>query len=208
MRIGLLADIHEATDFLDAALTHFDDQGVDQVVLLGDVFDTGQNLEPVVRRLLQANAGGVWGNHELGLCHEVEPDVLERYPPLITNYFARLHPRWEFERYLATHALPTLDYADPLAYYESPRPDEEAARGPCFAQFPGRVMVMGHYHRWFAATPDGIVAWKGERPLDLSASAAWLIVIHAVAEGWCAVLDTSRETLFPHRLPVADAINP
>ncbi len=200
MQFGLLADIHEEADFLAAALAHFQRQGVEQVVILGDIFDTGRNLEPVIRLLEDAGAVGVWGNHELGLCHEPEPELVARFPPLATNFLATLRPRWEGGTCLVTHALPTIDPTDPCDYYVSPRPEDAAAREACFNLHPNRVLLMGHYHRWLAATPGQVQAWQGEGPLDLASSPSWLVVIHAVKHGWCAVLDTQRMMLVPHFL--------
>ncbi len=201
MLLGLLADIHEKSNFLAAALRHFHHQSVDQVVVLGDIFDTGRRLDSVIRLLEEAGAVGVWGNHELGLCHEPEPEFLAKFPVATTQFFARLRPRWEVERYLATHALPTIDPTNPLDYYSSSiRPQEEAARAACFAKYSNRVLLMGHYHCWFAATPEQVLSWQGEGPLNLSASPSWIIVVHAVMHGWCAVLDTQREVLTPCKL--------
>jgi predicted phosphodiesterase len=44
MKLGILADIHEDVERLHLALQHSRQEGVIQVVLLGDVFDTGQHL--------------------------------------------------------------------------------------------------------------------------------------------------------------------
>ena len=70
MRLGILADIHEDVAKLTLALRHFRREGVERVVLLGDVFDTGKRLRETVALLAGAGAVGVWGNHDLGLCHE------------------------------------------------------------------------------------------------------------------------------------------
>jgi predicted phosphodiesterase len=45
MRIGILADIHEHVDYLSQALELLNDDGIDQIVLLGDVALDGRNLE-------------------------------------------------------------------------------------------------------------------------------------------------------------------
>ena len=199
MRLGLLADIHEEVDLLRSALAHFARCGVDQVVVLGDIFETGRNIEPAARLLQEAGAVGVWGNHELGLCHEPEPELVARYPAVATQFMATLKSQWELENFFFTHAISTIDPTDPFAYYSSVRPQTPEARDECFARFPHRVMLMGHYHRWMAATPERILAWEGEGALDLS-QAPMLVVIHAVMQGFCAVLDTNRRTLSPHRL--------
>ena len=44
MKIGILADIHERVDPLRSALKTFRDNRVEQVVLLGDVFETANEF--------------------------------------------------------------------------------------------------------------------------------------------------------------------
>ena len=39
MKLGILADIHEHVEYLSRSLATFSEQGVDQVVVLGDVFE-------------------------------------------------------------------------------------------------------------------------------------------------------------------------
>jgi hypothetical protein len=56
---------------------------------------------------------------------------------------------------LFSHTLPNQDPTDPSAYYLGQRPDEEHALNESFEQFPHRVIMIGHFHCWFAATPTG-----------------------------------------------------
>src|SRR5947208_2163570 len=70
MRLGLLADIHEEVDLLRLALDRFRHEAVDQVVVLGDVAETGERLTETTLLLAGAGAVGVWGNHDFGLCRE------------------------------------------------------------------------------------------------------------------------------------------
>jgi predicted phosphodiesterase len=64
MQLGILADIHEDVPKLSLALHHFRQQGVEQVVLLGDIFDMGRHLHETVGLLVEARVVGVWGNHQ------------------------------------------------------------------------------------------------------------------------------------------------
>jgi len=68
MRLGILADIHEDIEGLTRALDQLRREAVDRVVVLGDLFDTGERVEATVDLLAEAGAVGVWGNHDLGLC--------------------------------------------------------------------------------------------------------------------------------------------
>lgn len=73
MKIGILADIHECVIHLRSALQAFRENGVDQVVVLGDIFETGKYIDETVQLLRDVNAFGVWGNHDVGLSHEPDP---------------------------------------------------------------------------------------------------------------------------------------
>lgn len=198
MRIGLLADIHEEVELLQAALACFHHEGVEQTLVLGDLAETGRGLEPIIRLLEETGAVGVWGNHELGLCHEPRAELSARYPEPVMCYLRTLRPHYDLGRYRITHAMPTLDPTDPTAYYLSPPPPDPQACKECFDHFPGRVLLMGHYHRWLATTPTQLLPWNGDAPLPLSPHNAMLVVIHAIQQGWCAILDTHDEILTPH----------
>ncbi|MBC8877105.1 MAG: metallophosphoesterase family protein [Planctomycetes bacterium] len=63
MKLGLLTDIYEQVELLRIALDHFRQEQVDKIVLLGDVFETGERIEETCRLLGEARAIGVWGNH-------------------------------------------------------------------------------------------------------------------------------------------------
>ena len=65
MRIGLLADIHEDVEGLSSAIWTCRRAGVDRLLTLGDIFETGERFAEAVDLLREADVGGVWGNHEL-----------------------------------------------------------------------------------------------------------------------------------------------
>jgi predicted phosphodiesterase len=106
MRIGILADIHEHIPHLQVALERCRRERVDRFVLLGDVFDVGARLRETVELLAQAGVAGVWGNHELGLCHEPDEQMRQTYAGPILDYMATLRPRQEIGDCLFTHGLP------------------------------------------------------------------------------------------------------
>jgi predicted MPP superfamily phosphohydrolase len=75
MRIAILADIHEHLENLRWAISILHERGADRLVFLGDLFDTGHCLEASVELLAESGTIGVWGNHDLGLCHgNARPD--------------------------------------------------------------------------------------------------------------------------------------
>ena len=60
----------------------------------------------------------------------------------------------------------------------------------------GRQFI-GHYHCWWAATPDGPIDWDGSDPLILHPNERYFVVIAAVFQGKCAVFDTVSGILEP-----------
>jgi hypothetical protein len=93
------------------------------------------------------------------------------------------------------------DAADPAVYYLGSRPETPEGLAGTFAASEHRVVFTGHFHRWLAATPDGLLPWDGVRPLVLQQGRRYLIVVAAVCDGWCAVFDTASGELVPHLLP-------
>ena len=79
MKLGLITDIHEHVEHLRTALDRFRSEGVDQVVLIGDVLEMGKRVEETCQLLVEAKAIGVWGNHDYGLCVEPDAEIRAKY---------------------------------------------------------------------------------------------------------------------------------
>ncbi len=200
MKLGILADIHEDVEALERALHLLRLQPVDRVVVLGDLLYTGRRVAEITDLLARAGAVGVWGNHDLGLCHEPAPPLLARYPGRAFDFLRTLGPRLELAGCLFTHGLPHWDATDPVAYYLGAGPETPEGLAGAFGASACRVSFVGHFHRWLAATPEGITAWDGGEPLCLDPARRHLVVVAAVCDGWCAVYDTDAGRLVPRRL--------
>lgn len=200
MRIGLLADIHESVESLAAALRRFEHVGIDRIVVLGDVFETGERIDDTVRLLAVSGATGVWGNHDIGLCWDIDEATKARYSSAVLDYAATLRPKLRIDDLLFQHVEPWLDAAkvEDLWYFEGyPTTAEQLRRG--FAADDHRISFHGHYHRWLVGTEDGIVDWSGECPIVLDPARRHLVVVHAVCMGYCAWFDTATNELTPCR---------
>ena len=60
-------------------------------------------------------------------------------------------------------------------------------------------MLIGHFHRWFAAKENGLLEWNGTNPLPLEPDCRYLVIVDAVMNGSFAVFDDSANVLTPHR---------
>jgi hypothetical protein len=60
----------------------------------------------------QANAVGVWGNHDIGLCHRVEGRARARYPAAALDCLAALRPRLVVGECYYSHVEPSIDRYD------------------------------------------------------------------------------------------------
>ena len=197
MKLGLITDIHEHVDYLRTALTYFHAEGVEQVVVIGDVFQTGKRIEETCRLLAEADAIGVWGNHDFGLSYEPDDEIRSKYGNSVIDFMSSLQPRLEFEGCHFTHVEPWLnpeDLAD-LWYFEGP-PDEHGKLDRIFDAVPNRLMFAGHYHKWLLVKPNGIQNWKGDRPIRLD-DGRYFVVVGALCEGRYAILDTATSELVP-----------
>jgi predicted phosphodiesterase len=198
VKLGILADIHEHTRRLRKAIDLLYQHGAERFVVLGDVFETGKRIEQTVRLLQQVNAVGVWGNHDVGLCFDRDEKVCERYSAGVLSFMGSLRPHLEIEGCLFTHVEPWLDphSVEDLWYFDgSPDSPEKLARS--FTAVPQRVLFIGHLHRWLLATPDGLLPWRGESPIRLDSENRYLVAIHAVWDGRCALFDTNTGDLIP-----------
>jgi predicted phosphodiesterase len=198
MKLGLLADIHEHTRRLQKAIGMLHQHGAERFVVLGDVFDTGKRIEQTVRLLQQVRAVGVWGNHDVGLCFDPGDSVCARYGAAVLGFMGGLQPHLEIDGCLFTHVEPWIDpyrVEDLWEFHGPPDSPEKLARS--FAAVPHRVLFVGHLHRWLLGTPDGLLPWRGESPVRLDGQSRYLVVVHAVWQGRCALFDTATNELLP-----------
>ena len=199
MRLGILADIHGNVENLRRAIDRLGQEQVDTFVVLGDVIYDSRNATEVVDLLRACEAVGVWGNHDLGLCVDPDSEMRALYTDAVLEFFSTLHSRFELGEILFSHTLPNQDASDPSSYYLGPRLHEDDALDQCFAQFPHRLIMIGHFHRWFAANSEGRIPWEGIKPIGLSPDTRYFFAIHAVMDGFAAVLDETQNLLLPVR---------
>jgi hypothetical protein len=199
MKLGILADIHERSDLLGTAIGLLQDLDCERLIVLGDIFEMGANVAETVRILVAAGATGVYGNHDLALCHEPSPEVVARYPEDVTRYFASLGPRLAIEDLLFTHGAPWWDPTNPVDYYlfDPPHQCDQLRR---HFQETFRASFIGHFHRWELSDSHGPITWNGEQPIELAASERYFVTVHAVQNGWCALFDTASGRLTPLRI--------
>lgn len=200
MKLGLLTDIHEHVANLRVALDYFHEAQVDQIVLIGDLFEQGRRMDETCRLLSEAGAIGVWGNHDFGLCVQPTDESRARYSADSLRFMASLNPRLQLEDCLFCHIEPWLDAQrlEDLWYFEGP-PDQHGKLDRIFGATQQRIMFAGHYHQWLLARPDGIDQWQGEQSISLTGD-RYFVVIAALCEGAFATFDTDSCELKPFQL--------
>ena len=198
MKLGLLTDIHEHVEFLRLALARFERQRVDQIVVIGDIFETGARIEETCRLLADAGAIGVWGNHDFGLCSNPEAATWARYPRSILDFMTTLRPRQEIAGCYFTHVEPWLDPENvtDLWYFDGP-PDDEQKLARIFQAVPNRHIFAGHFHQWLIATPERILGWLGYNPIVLDPG-RFFVVVGALCLGRSATFDAETCELVPY----------
>jgi predicted phosphodiesterase len=203
MRIGLLADIHNDADSLARALAALYARGVDVLITLGDtcdVFLPDAGLVEVAAMLQERQVVGVWGNHDFVLCRNVDERYLKRYAGTpVLDYMAGMLPTLVLGDCHFSHLEPLGDPHDVAHLWSlKDKPsDLMQLAALSFAAVDYRLLFVGHYHRWWAATPEGRLDWSGDRPLELAANRRYFVVVHAVLGEWCAWLDTDAGVLVP-----------
>jgi predicted phosphodiesterase len=206
MRIGLVTDIHNDADALSGALAALNARGIDLLVTLGDtcdVFLPDDGIALVATMLQEQNAVGVWGNHDFVLCRNVDDRYLTRYAGSpVLDFMAGMMPTLVVGDCHFSHLEPLGDPHD-VAHLWSLRDkpfDLMELAAPSFAAVDHRLLFIGHYHRWWAATPQGSLDWAGDRPLELDSNQRYFVVVGPVLGGWCGWLDTDAGVLLPLRI--------
>lgn len=198
VKIGLLADVHEEVERLREAVAALRGRGAERFVVLGDVFERGRRLAETVAVLAGLDSVGVWGNHDFGLCRDVPASVRRRFPDEVFAYFATLRPRVEVDGCLFQHIEPHLD-PEKLEDLWSYGGDGVLTPADAFAAVPHRRIFVGHVHRWRLHSPEGPVPWDGTSRVTLDPGLRYLVAVHAVQQGWCALYDSAREEVEPIR---------
>jgi hypothetical protein len=194
VRLGLIADIHEAVEPLAAAVRELKARRVDAFVMLGDVLDAGERVGETVALLAALPGPGVWGNHDLGLCGELHPSVRDRFTATTLDYFARLSPWVDLDGCRFQHIDPHLDPAKFEDLWRFTTAEERIAG---FGRCSHARVFVGHLHRWGLFTPERQIAWEGEETFRYQADQRYLTVVNAVRDGWCALMDGDRGELEP-----------
>jgi predicted phosphodiesterase len=206
MRIGLVADIHNDSDSLSRAIATLNARGVDLFVTLGDscdVFLADDGIVEVTTMLQELGAVGVWGNHDFVLCRNVDGRYVTRYAGTpVLDFMAGISPTLVVGECHFSHLEPLGDPHD-VAHLWSLKDEsfdlmELAARS--FEAIEHRLLFIGHYHRWWAATPEGSLDWTGDRPLELATDRRYFVVVGPVFGGWCGWIDTDAGVLLPLRI--------
>jgi predicted phosphodiesterase len=197
MKLGLVTDIHEQVELLQSALDRFQHEDVDQIVVIGDLVETGERIGETCKLLSEASAIGVWGNHDYGLCSDPDEEMRSSYGDDVIQFMTSLRPRLNIAGCHFTHVEPWLDPNDlaDLWHFDG-LPDSREKLDRIFNAAPNRILFMGHHHKWILATPDGMNGWTGECPIQLNDN-RYFVVIGALCERCCAIFDTESSELVP-----------
>jgi hypothetical protein len=160
-----------------------------------------RRLDDTVALLQGAAVAGVWGNHDFGLCRHIDDETRRRFSAGVIEYMGTLQPALVREDCRFTHVEPWLDANDLLQlWYFEGLPDTPDKLARSFAAVPQRVLFSGHLHDWFLATPQGPISWDGSAPVRLAPPRRYLVILHALVRGHCALYDTTTGDLVPLRV--------
>jgi predicted phosphodiesterase len=201
MRLGLVTDVHSHPKELARALALFRERQVDRVLTIGDTIDAfarSDGAAEVASLLLEADAVGVWGNHDFGLRGEVRETTRARFSKEVFTFMARMQPRLVIGDCHFSHKESSVDPYDIEQLWDlSDRPLDLAERAAlAFDAMPQQWQFVGHYHRWWATTSLG-KTWQGAGPLAFNSEERYFTVVGATCEGWCGLLDLERAVLEP-----------
>ena len=201
MVIGIVADIHDSVVPLEATLARFRGLGVEQVVSLGDAFETFKRGEPgakIALLLREHRAMGVWGNHDVGLSHKIPSDIRAVADPDLLEFTQSLKPQLVLDSCRFSHVEPWLDPTniEDLWHFDG-TPNTAELAGRSFKAVPEQFLFVGHYHCWGITSTRGTIDWNGSKSITLSVNQRYLVLTAPVVHGWSAVFDTSSAELTP-----------
>ncbi len=183
--VGIFADVHGAQRTLASALADCWAAGVEQIVLLGDLFDRAEQAEGCALALRGWPTIGVWGNHEREIVQRAAEDgVLSRRTVcLLTGLTEEL----SIEDVCLIHEAPQWGRADTLARLAIP----VASSAAHVDLGPARITFAGHTHHRAARDERGPLD-LGRGSLTLAPHRRYLINPGALLAGQYAIWN--RET--------------
>ncbi len=183
--VGIFADVHGAQRTLASALADCRAAGVEQIALLGDLFDRVEQADGCARALAGWPIIGVWGNHEreMAQCAAEDGILSQQSVCLLTGLTEELC----IEDVCLIHEAPQWGRAATLARLAMPMASSVAHPDPGQA----RITFAGHTHHRAARDERGPLD-LGRGILTLAPTRRYLINPGALLAGQYAIWN--RET--------------
>jgi hypothetical protein len=202
MRYGLVTDIHNDIQNLSKVLAKLEDLGVDQIVTLGDTVDPmapPEGADEVAQLLIDKNAIGVWGNHDIFFSHPITSMNFDGFGEPTMQLMGRMLPQLELGFCYLSHRESNLDPNDGEQMWQGcdGRVELFELSQKAFLACRSQVQLLGHYHGWWAGTPTKELDWQGEGELRLSTDQRYFVVVAPVLSGCGAILDLESRVLTP-----------
>jgi predicted phosphodiesterase len=202
MRYGLVTDIHNDFRSLCKVLSKLEDLGVDQIVTLGDTVDPlrpSEGADEVAQLLIDKNAIGVWGNHDIFFTQDIASMNFEGFGEPTIQLMGRMETRLELGFCHLSHRESNLDPNDGEQMWQGcdGRVDLFELSKKAFLACRSQVQLVGHYHGWWAGTPTEELDWNGEAEFHFAIDQRYFLVVAAVLYGRGAILDLESRVLTP-----------
>ncbi len=163
MRVALIADIHGNLAALDATLADIDQTGVDRIICLGDVSESGPHPVACLHRLLEREIPVVMGNTDERMLNPRSRQSDDETVRILDEIEAWNVAQFsEADRAAIATFTPTLEVdlgqeLSLLGYHGSPKGNRDLIKATsswrqlerCFAGCDQQVLVGGHIHEQF-----------------------------------------------------------
>ncbi len=220
MKLALLSDLHANRQATEAVWAHAQEQGIDQLVLLGDYVDYGADpawTVDFVRDQVRQGAIAVRGNHDDAIDGHGSADLAGHVVPSLAWTRQQLSP----DQHVFLACLPLTADVGPCLMTHANAHDPvnwgyvhnraEATRSLFSTE--QRFVFCGHMHQpclyhLTGAGKSGEFSPVAGVPIELSPARRWLAIPGSVGQprdgnpaACYAVFDTASETLTFHRVP-------
>ena len=202
LRYGLVTDIHNDFENLSKVLKRLEQLGVEQIVTLGDTVDPlapPQGADEVAQLLIDRNAIGVWGNHDIFFSQPIASMNFDGFGKPTYELMSRMGPDLELDFCYLSHRESNLDPSDGEQLWQKcdGRVELFEVSKKAFSACGSQVQLLGHYHHWWAGTPTQVLDWQGKSELHLAIDQSYLVVVAPVISGCGAILDLKSRMLTP-----------
>jgi predicted phosphodiesterase len=215
MRYGIFSDVHSNLEALEAVITAYQTEAIDEYLCVGDIVGYGANPCECLQRVRGMVLLSVAGNHDWGSCDLFNTDYFnafakravfwtrERLRQEERDYLRSLKLVFEKDNFILVHSM--LIHPEEFRYMQ-----DGGSVYTSLEVLSNQVLFIGHTHKAgiFIKNKEGVVYYTKEPAVKIIAGSKYIINVGSVGQprdgnpqaAYC-IFDTAKKQIEIKRSP-------